>query len=312
MSGENIFLALAKYNSARDENYLTEALVFLINSLLSREHSIGLEILTKLCVKHDEFSFSTGEIISVTTQETTEQGRPDIKVASPDKLIYIEVKHDSTLGPQQLKRYEKALESSTASIKHIVLLTRFAVDFEERKERPYKHIRWYEVYNWLASASTRVQDAAIVYLIKSFISFLEVKQMSIQKVGWEYINGVPAFNNLINMIEVAIQGASLRVHQKSAAWDAKGFYVGNTEFWCGIHYNNPLILTFEIYDKKKFNAKLVETPSYEVREGRERLWFRLPLQDKHFFSLDKDQQIEEITKFVSTAYSEAQQMRIKK
>ena len=64
-------------------------------------------------------------------------------------------------------------------------------------------------------------------------------------------------------------------------------------------------------DKKKFNAKPVETPSYTVKEGRYRMWFSLQLEDKHFFSLDKDEQLEEITKFVKTAYTEAQQMRVK-
>ena len=135
--------------------------------------------------------------------------------------------------------------------------------------------------------------------------------MSIQKVGWEYINGVPAFNNLIKMMEVAIQGASLRIHAKSAGWDFKGFHLENKGFWCGMYYSDPLLVTFEIVDKKKFNAKLVDTPSYPIREDKDSIWFRLQLEDKHFFSLTKDEQIEEITKFIKTAYSEAQQMRIK-
>ena len=98
MSGGNIFSALAKYNSAIDENYLTEAFVFIINSLLEQDLPLGLEILTRLCVKDNEFAFNIDKAISVSTQETTEQGTPGIKVSSPDKLIYIEVKHDSPLG----------------------------------------------------------------------------------------------------------------------------------------------------------------------------------------------------------------------
>ncbi len=309
MSSQNIFSALAKYSSANEENYLTEAFVFLINSLLVRERPIGLEILNQLCVENNDFSFDMDEDISVSTQETTEQGRPDIMVSSPNKLIYIEVKHDSPVDPKQLKRYRKELESSNADIRRLVLLTRFSVDFSEHKGIPDKHVRWFEVYNWLANA--KIQDPVSAYLIESFKSFLEVKQMSIQKVGWEYVNGVPAFNNLINMIEVAIQGASLRIHVKSAGWDFKGFYVESKEFRCGIHYSNPLIITFEMMDKKKFNAKLVEAPSYTMREGRYRMWFGLQLEDKYFFSLDKDRQLEEITNFVKKACSDAQQMRIK-
>ena len=308
MFNENIFSTLAKYNSARDENYLTEAFVFLINTLLLRDRPIGLEILTQLCVKNNEFSFDANEDISISTQETTEQGRPDIKVLSPNKLIYIEVKHDSALDPQQLVRYKEALESSTATIKCVNLLTRFAIDFDQQ-ERPYKHVRWFEVYNWLTNA--KAHDPVSVYLIESFKSFLEVKQMSTQKVGWEYINGVPAMINLINMIEVAIQGTSLRIYQKSSGWDFRGFYLEDKEFWCGIYYGDPMVVVFEIPDKENFNTKLVDTPNYPVREDRDVIRFRLQLEDRHFFSLDKDNQLEEITNFVKKAYSDAQQMRVK-
>jgi len=310
MSDDNIFSALAKYNSAIDENYLTESFVFLINTLLQRERPVGLEILTQLCVENNEFSFDIGEDISVSTQETTEQGTPDIKISSPKKRIYIEVKHDSPVDPEQLKRYKKDLESWSATTKRLILLTRYPVDFSEHKEIPDRCIRWFEVYNWLATAKDKSQDPVNIYLIESFKSFLEVKQMSIQKVEWEYINGIPAMNNLINMIDVAIQALPINKYWKSARWQHRGFYVEDNKSWCGIHYNNPLVITFEMY-KKKFNSKLVKTPSYEVREGKEHIWFRLQLEDKYFFSLDKDKQLEEITKFVRTAYAEAQQMRIK-
>ncbi len=311
MVNGNIFSALAKYDSANEENYLTEAFVFLINSLLDRDRPIGLEILTRLCVKNNEFSFGADEVISVSTQETTEQGTPDIKVSSPDKLIYVEVKHDSPLGTQQVSRYKKALEPSSATIKHVILLTRFAIDFEEQGGRPYKHVRWFEVYNWLANVTDRVKDPIIVYLIDEFKSFLEAKQMSIQKVGWEYIDGMPAMNNLINMIDVAIQTLPTSKYWKSARWQHRGFYIEDNKLWCGIHYNNPLVITFEM-DKRKFNSKLIKAHSYEVREGKEHIWFRLQLGDKHFFSLNKDEQLEEITKFVKTAYTEAQKIEIKK
>jgi hypothetical protein len=310
MLNENIFSALAKYNSAIDENYLTEAFVFVLNSLLLNERPIGIQILTQLCVNNNEFAFDPDEHISISTQETTEQGRPDIKVSSPNKLIYIEVKHDSVLGPQQLARYKKALEPSPAIIKRIVLLTRFEIDFEDKQEKAFdKHVHWFEVYNWLANAEA--QEPVSAYLIESFKSFLEVKQMSIQKVEWEYIKGLPAFKNLINMMEVAIQGASLTIYKKSPGREFTGFYIESQELWCGIYYDDPLVVVFEITDKKKFNTKLVDTPSYPVREGKANIRFRLQLEDKYFFSLDKDKQLEEITEFVKKAYSDAQRMRVK-
>lgn len=311
MSSENIFSALAKYNSAIDENYLTESFVFVINTLLQQERPIGIEILTQLCVNNNEFSFDIDEDISVSTQEVTEQGTPDIKISSLNKRIYVEVKHDSPVDPDQLKRYKSDLESWSAAIKRLILLTRFPVDLSEHKGIPDKHVCWFEVYNWLANAKDKAQNPVSGYLIDSFKSFLEEKQMSIQKVSWEYINGVPALSNLINMIEVAIQDASLPIYSKSPGWDFKGFYVQSNEFWCGIHYNNPLVMTFEMIGRSRFNAKLVKKPGHEVRKGNERIWFRLHLEDIHFFSLDKDKQLEKITKFVKECYAQAQQMRVK-
>lgn len=311
MSSENIFSSLAKYGSSAGENYLTEAFVFLINSLLTSERTVGLGIINKLCAENDDFSFDTEEDISITTQETTEEGIPDITVYSPDKLIYVEVKDYSSVVSNQLKHYRKQLESSNVTIQRLILLTRFSIDYSEHKGIPDKYLCWFEVYNWLADIKQNAQDTVSIYLINSFMSFLEVKQLSIQKVGWEYINGVPAFNNLINMIEVAIQGASLHVHQKSAAWDSKGFWLENKKYYCGIYYNAPLTVIFKAFHKTELNANNVDIPSYPIKEAFASIWFQLLLEDTHFFSLDKDKQLEEITSFIKTAYTEAQHMRIK-
>jgi len=122
---ENIFSALAKYNSACDENYLTEAFVFVLNHLLNEDREHGLGILSLLCINGEDFAFDRDESISISTQEVTQYGTPDIKISSPNKLIYVEVKHDSGLERTQIDRYNKALELSNAEIKHVVLLTRF-------------------------------------------------------------------------------------------------------------------------------------------------------------------------------------------
>ena len=136
--------------------------------------------------------------------------------------------------------------------------------------------------------------------------------MAIEKVGWEYMNGLSAFNNLINMIEVAIQAASLRIYQKVAAWEYKGFYLEDKEFWCGISYTRPLVMLFEIQDKTKLDAKAIETRSpYPVEETKDTIFFVLELEKVHFFSLDKSEQLDEIANFVRGAYSAAQQMRVK-
>lgn len=281
----NIFASLSKYNSAVDENYLTESFVFVLNSLLESDRSGCLEILRHLCVEENEFNFLSDENIAISTQETTEQGRPDIKIYSPDKLIYIEVKHDSGLGYRQIQRYKEALKLSKATVKEVILLTRFTVDFNEEEEKPHKHIRWFQIYNWLSDL--KVENPINDYLIKSLLKFLEVKNMSIQKIPWEYINGTPAFKNFINMLEVAIQAASLKVYKKSAGWDWMGFYIESKKKFCGISYDNPLLLKFEVYEEKKTGSSAT-----------------LNLESVHFFSLDKDEQLNQLTQFIKKCNKE--------
>lgn len=309
---KNIFSVLAKYSLPQDENYLTEAFVFLINCLLNRDRRAGIEILTKLCVEKDEFSFTADENISVSTQYVTEMGTPDIKVSTEDKLIYIEVKDYSPVNTKQLRGYRNALELSDRPIKKLILLTRFPVDNTEHKGLPDRQICWFEVNNWLASLQTREPVSA--YMVDSFKSFLEDKKMVIDKVGWEYITGVPAFNNLINMIEVAIKSVEIpfyKTYPRAAAWDSKGFWLENKKYYCGVYYNAPLTVIFKALHKKNLNPGNVASPSYPIKEAFASMWFMLQLEDVHFFALDKDRQLEEITKFISTAHQEAEQMRVK-
>ncbi len=317
MTSKDIFTALAKYNSARDENYLTESFIFVINSVLVNtqgiDRQIACEFLTKLCAKNNEFEFNEADNIVISTQEVTDEGTPDIKVFTPDKLIYIEVKHDSPLGERQISRYKKALELSIAPIKKVVLLTRFPIDLKDEKEKPYKHIRWYEIYNWLSVLRTKVKDSSNRYLIDSFNCFLEGKQMSIQKVGWEYINGVPALVNLLNMIEVAIESAGIplyRDYPRATALDWRGFYLNSNEIWCGIYYSDPMNIVLQLVDKKKFDVHQVPKPTYDVEEDKKSIWFSLGLEECHFFSLNNDDQLEVIMKFVKASYEEGNKMRL--
>jgi len=310
MSEANIFSTLGKYLTS-EENYLTEAFVLLLNTLLVREPALGVEILNKLCGANQLY-FNVNEDVSVSTQEITPQGTPDIKISCPGKLAYVEVKYESDLGVKQVERYLEALRSSNVPTTCLVLLTKFSMDFGENETKPHKHVRWFEVHNWLGKL--KAHDPVSEYLIDAFKSFLEVKGMSIQKVSWEYINGVPAFNYLLDMIEVAIKDANIPLfpgYPRSAAWEWKGFWLGDKEFLCSVYYRNHLVLVFEWQNKGKYDSKLLEKRSYELREEGEDIWFRLHLEEIPFFSLDKDKQLEEITKFIKTAYAEAQQMRVK-
>lgn len=308
---KSIFSTLAKYSLPQDENYLTEAFVFLINSLLANETIVGIQILNRLCAENGELVFTVDDDIAVSTQYATDLGTPDIKISSPDKLVYVEVKDYSPVKATQLKHYREVLGSSNRGTQKLILLTRYAVNYEEHKGIPDRQVCWFEVYNWLKSLEP--QHAVSAYLTNSFSSFLEDKRMSIEKVAWEYVNGVPAFNNLINMIEAAIKGVGIpfnKSHPRAAAWDSKGFWLENKKYYCGVYYNAPLTLIFKAFNKKDLDIGKVASPTYPIKEAFASIWFMLQLEDVHLFTLDKDRQLEEITKFISTAYGEAKQMRI--
>lgn len=288
-TSNNIFSVLGKYNSAIDENYLTEAFVFLLNFLLENERYLCLKILSPLCVIDNEYSFSEDEAIVICTQASTEQGRPDIKISSPDKLIYIEVKHDSGLGHRQIERYRTALSLSKVPIQKVILLTKLPIDFEQSQEEPYKHIRWFEVANWLSSL--KCKNPISGYLVESFLKFLEVKNMTVQKVSWEYIKGFSAFKNLINMLTVATETVSLKL-RKSSGWDCTGYYIESDRIFCGIYHDNPLSIVIEVYSEA-YNKKNKTIYSSS-----------LDFEPIHFFSLGKDEQLEKIAQFIKEKYKE--------
>jgi len=304
--GENIFSALAKYSSRESENYLTEAFVFLLTHLLERDRRTAVKILDQLCVKDEGFSFDPEQTIIISTQKTTEQGRPDIEILAPNTRIYIEVKDYASLGYRQIERYRKALEACREKNKCIVLLTRFAVELEGDPE-PDKHVRWFQVYNWLAEAE--LEGPVSQYLARALMTYMEENQMSIQKVGWEYINGVPALTNLMNMIQVAIESLSLPIHQRTAGWDWKGLYILDNEHFCGIYFDRALTLVLDV-TKGKYDSAMLAEPRYPIEETQSSIRFLLDLEATHFFSLNKDEQLELITTFLRASLEDAEKARI--
>ena len=112
--------------------------------------------------------------------------------------------------------------------------------------------------------------------------------MSVKKISWEYMNGVPALKNLMDMLEVAIEAASLTIGKRSAGWGWMGYYINGGNFFCGIYYEDPLVLKFDVYKENK------TIKAYELR-----------FEDIYFFSLNEDKQLAEIIKFLTSCNKEA-------
>ena len=136
--------------------------------------------------------------------------------------------------------------------------------------------------------------------------------MVINKVEKDYINGIPAMNNLIAMIETALKNAEIPFYRRprSGGWNYRGFYLlDNREFWCGVYYREHLAVIFQIMHSKRYNPNYVQEPRWPIQIDKYYIRFRLDLGEIVFFSLDEGEQLELLTKFVSESYADALKMR---
>ena len=283
----NIFSTLSKYAFRQEENFLTESLVYLLNTILEKEEKIGISILTNLSGENTSWN-SESEEITITTQLSIEGGIPDIVInVGDDKLVLIEVKHDSSLGEGQLESYYTYLDGLLAKDKQLVLLTRSRHSIQETSldRSLFHHVCWYEISGWLSEAD--FQDEVVRYLVGQFLDFLTEKDMSMEKITWEYIQGVPAMLNLVNMIGTAISEVFPESSTKKtdgASW--AGYYVEGIVI--DFLYADPLLIVFE--------NDTGNNPTFK-RD--------LHLEKVHFFSLTAGDQLECLIDFVGNSFEES-------
>ena len=286
---DNIFSVLSKYAFRQEENYLTEALAFLLRLLLERNPPTGLDLVNSLCGRDPAATFTNATSIAISTQVTTEQGTPDIGIRVGDStLVYVEAKHDSPLGIDQLTAYLDQLNQSGFLDTRLVLLTRSRSSSIQTTLEPddYHHVCWYELYNWCSNIET--EDDVCQYLIHSFMSFLEEKRMSMKKVSCEYMEGIPALLNLADMMEAAISEVMPEDKWKrSGGWNWRGYYLPD-DYWFGVRYHKPMVVVFE--DNHGYDP---------VTHKRD-----LNLEKEHFFSLSKDEQFELLVTFLKRAWED--------
>ena len=82
--------------------------------------------------------------------------------------------------------------------------------------------------------------------------------MSIQKVSWEYIKGIPEMMNLMNMIEFSIQNAGITLYKsypRAVALEWRSYYLETNNYMCGIYFSEPTNVVLEVNNKKeRFNC----------------------------------------------------------
>ena len=107
-----------------------------------------------------------------------------------------------------------------------------------------------------------------------------------EKVTWEYIRGVPAMFNLINMIGTAISEVfpeSSTRKTVGASW--AGYYAEG--IFIGMRYPEPVLIVFE--------NNTGTNPTFK-RD--------LYLEKAHFFSLSAGEQLECLIEFIKVSFEE--------
>lgn len=287
---QNLFTCLSTSRSAIDENYLTEALVFVLRLLLERAPVDGIRIVNEFTGSPGDYLFSDPSSVRIRTQVKTDEGTPDIEISEGDGILaYVEVKHDSPLGTEQLKRYRDQIDASGAAATQLVLLARSRTTALTSSLDPqvFACRTWYDVYNLLSAIQT--DDEVSRYMTEHLMGFLEEKRMSMKRVGWTLEDGVPALLNLVDMIQAAIEAVRPQPNLKrSGGWSWRGFFL-DEEYFVGVRYEDPLVVVFE--DKRGYRP---------VTYKRD-----LDLRASRFFCLNKDEQFEMLVEFVQAAAAAA-------
>jgi len=285
----NLFVALSHYDSSAEENYLTEAFAYLVKILCERKPVDALTLINLITGTLPVHPISNIQILKVETQrDFGKYGIVDMVIEEDDDtVIFIEIKHDSPLGQNQLESYFQALEELRKPNYRLVLLKRYK-DVSESiglDKSQYHLITWYEIHKWLHSIIK--DDEVMTYIINEFQTFLEEKDMKQKRVSWEYIQGIPALLDFRNLLEVVKNEVMPTKHLKrTQGWSRVGLYIDRHYFF-GVRYAKPLTLVYE----NNFGNYPTSTAS-------------MNLEDKHFFSLNADEQLNVLVDFLKSASKE--------
>lgn len=316
----DIFSTLFRWAYRQGENYTTESLVWLLNYLLESENPVARRLIAAICFGESQENALRSSPIHVTTQDVTEQGRPDIRVESKDFLSFIEVKTDSELGNGQIERYLKEVKKQANGRRaSVCLLTTWPVEPSEGELQPDHHIRWHRVADWLDKNQPSLTRETSRFLVSEFLRFMKEQGMTIEHVGCEYSSGVIAMSRLLDMLSIAIEHAKVKASTLSAARNWIGCCLGeNKDWWIGFTFDTPNRLRVSRWGpkvgKQKFDQLCQEGGSPLVKRewNKGRPKFVLQLDDEHirFFALTKESQLELLTRFVAEAYKEARACEI--
>lgn len=299
---DNLLIKLHKLASGQDENFLTEVLANLLRRLIAIEPQAALTIIN--LITNNRLNVDIKEIVSVNviTQVSTENGRPDILISTDDHIAYIEVKVESDFGDDQIERYRLQLDNCDFKETSLIVLTRYP--FYERLYNcnPDFNFRWHDLVDWLKSL--KICNDLTLFHINQFVDFLYVRGLAMQQVSWELVPGVKSFQTLTDMIEEALAAKKVNIHQRSAAWEWRGFYIEQKRFFIGLYLSDPNLVVINT-EEVSLSSNIPKEVTLGRLIGNWRWQNELDLtsEEVHFFARSKASQIQCLEKFIEESLS---------
>jgi hypothetical protein len=311
---DNLLLRLHKWAWRQDENFMTEALAHLIQHLLEREPEAGVSFLASLTKDFFTLRAEEARTVIVRTQVFSADGTPDLDLRSVQERVILEVKVESPVRTDQLRRYRKLLDESRWVRTQLVLLTRYPEALSP--EIPVRHIRWFQLARWLEEERSRYAfEPVSAYLVDQFLGFLGARNMTIEQVTWEMSGGIRALRALSSMLSETASdlGHSPQLHGDR---DYMGVYLDRRAYWLGIKYDNPTVLEFSTH-RRKVDPQVAERLGIEgivERDDKQgHAWIRslnLEAEEIHFFARSKVSQRQFLEKFLRDCLETVKEIEI--
>ena len=299
---KGLLVNLHKLASGQDENFITECFVNFLSELIRLEPTEGIELLRQITNNNVCLTYGDLKNLNIQTQISTDEGVPDIAIQVNDCLVYIEVKVESSFGPDQIMRYKRQLNqySDYKNTQLIVLTKNHFIPSGDGAIPDFK-IRWIQVAELIENLNLKTEIGK--YITKQFLELLKFRRLSMDAVSWEFINGFKSFNNLIEMIGEMLISNGIKP-DKSLAWNWAGHYIDNRKFFMGIYFNDPQVVVFDT--ESAFTLEVTDKFEFgEIRNGR---WFHgldMTSEEHYFFSRTKVSQMKCLEKHFRKSYDYA-------
>jgi hypothetical protein len=341
----NLLINLHRWAFKQDENFTTESFVHLLNHLLVDEPKIAIRILRKLT--DDFLRLKVREVanVQIIAQPITDSGRPDIEISVGNYLVYIEVKVESEINENQLKRYRKVLKGCEDKQTKLIVLSKYPIS-SDLEIKPDLAVRWYQVADWLERElrSDRIEPLTR-FFIEQLIEFLAKQNMVIKRVKSKiseslksYQKKVPNYPKVLGnmrsmkrleeiqelrpvydlmiLMKDALTVLENKVKFRFLSGQHKGGWMGfgfnRMDYFLSIYYENPEIVVFDTYsfkiDQSKFDGKLGKT----WQEGKRLRWMNelnLVSDGFDFFAETKESQMRTLKNFIRQSYNYVQKIK---